>query len=99
MIQLIKKIFVGKKPQYLEPEEFAILKNNFESKKQELIKAIRKASEDRDILRKDILLKELSENEIKFEEIRKGLWGNIKPHPNRLSACEEATKEDKSKDN
>lgn len=94
MIQFIKSIFTEKKPQYVGPEEFKILKNSFESKKQELIKAIRKATEDKDTMRKDILLKELSENESKFEEVRKGLWGNIKPHPDRLSAIDEATKDD-----
>lgn len=92
MISFLKQIARFKKqPEFVSPEEFKEQKEKFESKKRELISAIRQATEDKDLLRKDILLKELSENERKFEAIRKGLWGDIKKHPNRLSAVEEAT--------
>ena len=71
-------------------DNFLEEKQRFENKKQELLTAIKKATEDKDMLRKDILLKELSENERKFEEIRTGLWGNIRKHPSRISAVDEA---------
>lgn len=85
MIAFIKKITgMSNTKNYVGPEEFKNLKDNFEAKKKELFLAIKKANEDKDVTRQDILLKELAENERKFEEIRMGLW-KVAKHPNRLT--------------
>ncbi len=89
MIAFIKKITgLNETKNYVSPEEFRELKDKFESKKKELLLAIKKATEDKDITRQDILLKELSENERKFEEVRMGLW-KVARHPNRLSETQQ----------
>lgn len=78
MFSLIKKITENQNKKHNQAvENFKEEKILFQNKKESLLNAIKKATEDKDMLRKDILLKELSEVERKFNNLSVNVWGHI----------------------
>lgn len=75
MFSFIKKITENKNKKHNQKiENFKEEKILFQNKKENLLNAIKIATEDKDMLRKDILLKELSETERKFNALSESIW-------------------------